>query len=225
MTLGKIITIEGPDGTGKGTQKNRLVERMQTENIPVYSATFPDYDSEWGKMITYHKQGGFKNLKTTVQDICWLFALDRKEKQEQFQELLEQGTHIILERYLESNLAYQGSKLKGKKRKEVIDWIWDLETKVLGIRPSDYVIFLDLPIRYSIKAAAKRNLEAGITRDIYDENPKLQREAYKTYKQLAKQTNWITVPCVKANLLDRTRYSEDEMAEAIWNTVMPLLQK
>jgi len=224
MSKGKIITIEGTDGTGKATQKKRLVERLEAEGIPAYSATFPDYESKWGQKIQLHKRGQLQGLG--VEHICLLYARDREDKQEQFKQLLEQGTNIILERYIESNLAYQGSKLKGKKRKQMMDWIWTLETNVLEIKPSDYVVLLDLPIKYAADAISKRKLETGDKRkDIYDDNLKLQKEVYNTYKLLAKQPNWTTVPCVKKGLFTSRRYTEDELAEIIWKVIKNILAK
>ena len=97
---------------------------------------------------------------------------------------------------------------------------------MIRIKPSDYVVLLDLPIKYAVDAISKRKLETGDKRkDIYDDNLKLQKEVYNTYKLLAKQPNWTTVPCVKKGLFTSRRYTEDELSDKIWDIAKDLLVK
>ncbi len=78
MERGKIITIEGTDGAGKRTQTELLVKRANLEAYPVFTMSFPDYKSDWGKKIQQYKEGKYGNLdEVDPKNACWLFALDR----------------------------------------------------------------------------------------------------------------------------------------------------
>ncbi len=127
---------------------------------------------------------------------------------------------MILDRYMESNYAHQGAKLKGKKRGQMIDWIRDLETRILEIPTSDIVLFLDLPVEYTIEAIRGRNEQTGNkAKDLHEESIAYLKEAYKTYKALAQQDNWITIPCVG----ESGRYTQEEIANRIWQIAQPHL--
>ena len=52
MKQGKLIVIDGSDGSGKATQTQLLVERLRAEHIPVETMDFPRYtDNLIGKLI------------------------------------------------------------------------------------------------------------------------------------------------------------------------------
>ncbi|MFH0752687.1 MAG: dTMP kinase [archaeon] len=224
MARGKIITIEGTDGTGKSTQKKTLVKRAEEAGYKTFSMKFPNYDSKWGRKVKQYLRGEFGNVVDPMH-ASTLYAFDREENQEEFEEKLSKGVNIILDRYVESNLAYQGSKLKGRKRTQMIDWIWTLETKLLEVKPSDYVLFLDLPVKYSDAAVKQRNeKQSNEERDIHEENLEHMIQTYKTYKTLAKRDNWITVPCIKG-IFGKRRYTVEELSDKIWKVAEGLLVK
>jgi thymidylate kinase len=107
----------------------------------------------------------------------------------------------------------------------MIQWIWTLETELLGVKPSDHVIFLDLPVKYSDVAVKLRNEEQGNReKDIHEENLEHMIQTYKTYKLLAKSDNWITVPCVKG-IFKKRRYTVEELSDKIWKIAEKLLVK
>ncbi len=225
MPYGKIITIEGTDGTGKQTQTELLVKRAQESGYQVFTMSFPDYTSPWGQKIQQYKEGKFGTLsEVDPKNACWLYALDRELAKPRLERLLDSGCNIIMDRYTESNYAHQGSKLKGEERNKMIEWIRNLETRILEIPKSDAVIFLDLPVEHSFEAVRKRNEETGNkTEDMHEENMAYLRETYETYKMLATQEDWITIPCI--NPETSQRYTREELAETIWKIAEPKLVK
>lgn len=216
MAYGKIITLEGTDGTGKKTQTEAFVNRAKSEGYPVYTLSFPDYESKWGKKVKQYLRGELGSIrKEDITLVSWLYALDREEKKATIEYLLGEGSNIILDRYMESNFAHQGAKLQGEQRKDLIEWLRNLETKILEIPPSDIVIFLDLPVEHSLEAMKKRR-----ELDIHESDKDHLNNAYETYKMLAAQNNWITISCLNQN---GCRYRKEDLSEIIWNTAKPYL--
>lgn len=219
---GIILTIEGTDGTGKQTQTRNLVKRAEEAGYNVFTTSFPDYESKWGKKVRAYLKGEYGGIKGVDPfQASMLYALDREEKKELFLEKLSEGCNIILDRYMESNFGHQGAKA-GRKRKKMVKWLWDLEVKLLGMPPSDHVIFLDLPVKYSIWAMAERKES-----DIHESDTQYLKNTYKAYKMLAKQDNWTTVPCIKKTLgmFNRRRYTVDELADRVWDIAQKVLVK
>ena len=216
MQKGRIITVEGTDGTGKKTQTEILVNKANSEGYPVHTLSFPDYESKWGKKVRQYLKGELGSIrKEDISLVSWLYALDREEKKLTIEYLLEEGSNIILDRYMESNFAHQGAKLDGEQRKNLIDGLKNLETKILEIPPSDIVIFLDLPVEHSLEAMKKRR-----EFDIHESDKNHLNNAYETYKMLALQDNWITIPCLNK---DGQRYRKEDLSEIIWNAAEPYL--
>ena len=110
---GKLIIIEGADGAGKATQTKMLAERFRTEGLQVETLEFPRYDETFfGAYIkewTDEKHGNFVDLDPRLSAI--LFAGDRFETRGTIAGWLDEGKHVILDRYVTANLLHQGAKI------------------------------------------------------------------------------------------------------------------
>ena len=212
MAKGKIITIEGGDGTGKQTQTVMLVKRLQLEGYSVETLSFPKYETPTGKIIRAYldrKLGPLKNVPPKIASA--LYAADRLAAQQEIKGWISEGKIVVLDRYIESNMAFQSAKLSEAERKEMIEWVHDFEVKDLGILPSDLVVFLNLPL-----GAAQDAMEnEGRTKDIHESNKPFSDEVRKTYSFLADFYGWKTVECMSS---DR-RLSVGEVSEKIWEIV------
>ncbi|MEX0869899.1 MAG: hypothetical protein WDZ39_00530 [Candidatus Spechtbacterales bacterium] len=138
---GKFIVIEGSDGTGKETQSKLLAKKLLAERI-----SFPDYDSKEGKIIRKYLNGEFGNVKDVgPYDIAPVYGMDRFAHKEQIEKVLSSGTHLISDRYFDSNAAYQGAKIKNEEaRKEFYRHLVSFEYRILGIHLPDIVVNLRL---------------------------------------------------------------------------------
>jgi len=47
------IALEGPDGAGKETQTNLLVQRLESEGYRVALVSFPRYKDTWAGKLLY----------------------------------------------------------------------------------------------------------------------------------------------------------------------------
>ena len=61
---GKLIAIEGIDGSGKRTQVELLTLTLKARGYSVYSTGFPQYDSWFGKMVGQFLNGDLGPLET-----------------------------------------------------------------------------------------------------------------------------------------------------------------
>ncbi len=223
MARGIIITITGSDGSGKATQTKLLVERAIKENYKVKTLSFPQYNKFWGRVIKAYLNGEFGSLnEIDPKDASMLYAMDRLESKEQLLKWLREGNNIILDRYVESNYAHQAGKYKGREREQMLQWLYDLEIEQNEIPESDLIIYLDLPVEWTLKAIDRRN-RGEQKKDLHENDMQHLLDTQETYRMIAaRDKRWRIVPCLKD---DNTRYSEEELAEIIWNIVAPHLVK
>jgi len=196
---GKLIVIEGVDGSGKSTQARRLFAYFKKRGLTAKIVDFPCYETSfYGQMAGHFLQGNFGSPFEVSPYLASLpYALDRFKASNQLEDWLKGGCFVIANRYAPSNLAYQGARLKGEKEQEKFwDWAEQMEYQVNKIPREDIVIFLHLPARISQKLAFKRFKKTG-QRDEYEKNLAYLQAVEKAYLKLAKRfPYWLTVECL-----------------------------
>ena len=154
---GKLIVIEGNDCSGKETQSQLLLQRLLREGKKVEKLSFPDYNSPTGKivggpylgkedMIKSYFEEGPTNVDPKVAAL--FYAADRRYALPEINKLIEEGYYVILDRYVESNMAHQGCKINDKEeRLKLYDWFESLEYGLLELPRPDLTIFLLMPLK------------------------------------------------------------------------------
>ena len=214
---GKIITIEGGDGTGKQTQAAKLVSNLREKGYDVETLSFPQYDKPTGKIIRAYLNGEFGNLnEINAKTASALYASDRLSAQDKMQSWINDGKIIVLDRYYESNMAHQGAKLPESERKEFVKWLYDFEVHKLGILKSDLVVFLKLPLDVAEKAMQIQ----GRQKDIHEKDVSYAMEVHKTYPIAAKIFDWKVVDCMSD---DVRRLTVGDLSEKILKIVLNFL--
>ncbi len=227
MSKGKIITIEGSDGSGKKTQKDLLVEVLNDEGYKIRTLSFPDYSSFFGKTVREYLDGKFGKLNEIHPKLSALpYSLDRFQYKDQILNWLNKGGNWIFDRYMESNWAHQASRLDGDDRNDLIDWLRETETSYLGLPQSDLVIYLDLPIEWSQEAMKKQNRKE----DIHESNLDYQLKVHETYRHMASvRSNWVLVNCLRDNHQNLTKENQrfiiEELNEKLLGLIYPHLTK
>lgn len=221
-TKGKFIVIDGTDGSGKATQTALLVERMKKENLPVQAISFPQYNTKSSGPVEEYlggKYGSADEVNPKVASI--LYAVDRFDASFTLRQHLNQGTHVIVDRYVGSNLGHQGSKIEDKeKRKEFYKWNRQLEFELFGIPIPDINIVLHVITDISLVLARKRGgWKANIKTDIHETNEAHLRKAEQTYLELTKLfPEFKLISCQNDNKL----LSREDIHEKVWNTIKSL---
>ena len=205
MKKGKLIVIEGTDCSGKETQSNLLVEELNKQGYKTEKFCFPYYQSATGKIIAGpylgkpdYGQGYFKEGASNVDPkvASLYFAADRKYNIDIIQQKLNNGINVVVDRYIDSNLAHQGAKIFDEKQKrEMFRFLETLEYKLLDLPKADITIFLYMPISCAKQLKANRQEKP----DQHETDENYLANAEKTYLYLAKKKKYIKINCAKNN--------------------------
>lgn len=221
---GKIILIEGTDCSGKKTQSELLIEKLRKDGFKCEYFSFPKYDSPTGRIIGGPFQGkeyisegwfpeGCPNVDPYVSSLY--YAADRKYNIRKITEMLDNGINVVVDRYLYSNMAHQGGKLKGAEREKMFYFIEELELKLLGLPDADVKIFLHMPYE-GVEILRKDREEKP---DQIEKDEVYLRNSEDTYKLIAAKYNFKTFEC-----MNETIRSKEEISNEVYNYVINLVK-
>lgn len=226
MQKGHFIVIEGTDGSGKSTQFEMLINRLRAENLKIKTANFPQYGKKSAGLVEEYLNGSYGSAEEVGPHRASIFyACDRYDASFKIKEWLDNGFSVISDRYVGSNVAYQGSKIKDdKKRQEYIDWVYDLEYNLFEIPKPDVNIILDVSLEASLELLQKRDEKAylkGKKADIHESNIEHLKNTKNIYSYLAKTyPDFITITCMEGDQL----CSREKIAGMIWDKVINIIQ-
>lgn len=223
---GKLIVIEGTDCSGKETQTNLLLKRLNGDEIKVEKFSFPNYQSPTGKIV------GGPYLGKNYINACWFpegatsvdpkvaalyYAADRKYNIYKIVWLLENGINVILDRYVYSNMAHQGGKLSNPdERFAMYDWLEKLEFDLLELPKADIKVFLHMPYEQA-KILKQSRKEEG---DQHEKSVEHLKSAEVAYIELSDKYNFKTIEC---NIEDKIK-SIEEINNELYNYVKKEIQ-
>jgi len=220
---GKLIVIDGGDGSGKATQSALLQTYLEKQGKKVKYMDFPRYYSSFhGRVVGRFLTGEFGNLDQVSPYLASLaYALDRASAKEEMDTWLSHGGVLLSNRYATSSMAHQAAKLPTDKRKDFIAWLDEMEYKVHKIPREDIVVYLYVPwkIGYELTLKKEERKYAKGKLDIAEKDIHHRIESESMYLRLARERkNWIKIDCVGK---DGTMLSK----EAIHTAVVVGLQK
>jgi dTMP kinase len=201
--LGRLVAIEGIDGSGKRTQMDLLhgVIAAGEGGQSVYSTAFPQYDSWFGKMVGQFLNGDFGPLDSVDPHFtALLYAGDRFEFKPRLESALQAGKTVLVDRYIGSNLAHQTARVAPEKRAEFRRWIEHLEYGIYDLPREDLILYLRVPPREAQKLVAKKSARTYTTakQDILEASLRHLEQAADMYDLLALQAPWVTIECFDA---------------------------
>lgn len=224
---GKLIVIDGTDGSGKQTQTRLLVERLALAGASTVSIAFPQYGKKSAGLVEEYLNGKYGKSDALDPKIASLFyALDRFDLSGDIRARLREGKIIVTDRYVDANAGHQGGKIRDpEKRKEFLSWLYDLEYGILGIPKPDLVILLHVPARIGQELVRQKQqrlyIEQGRQLDGHEDDLSHLEAAEAAYLWLAKQYPFDhhVVECLEAGKL----LPPEAIAEKIWALVSPLV--
>lgn len=221
---GKLIVIDGTDGSGKATQVGLLIKHFKKESRKVKIVDFPDYYSNFfGKFIGHCLSEQYYNfVKVHPKIASVLYAADRFESKDKIKKWLKEGNIVIANRYASANQIHQGGKIANtKKRESFLKWLAEMEYEIFKIPKPDTVVYLDVPIPIVLKLIRERNKKSsrnylGKKKDVHEKDVKFLENSRKSALWLAKtQKGWIKIECVKNGVLNTRENIHKEIYEKI----------
>tara|TARA_B100000745_G_scaffold294100_1_gene236687 strand:+ start:4775 stop:5467 length:693 start_codon:yes stop_codon:yes gene_type:complete len=227
MKRGKLIVLDGGDGSGKATQTELLLKRLKKEKIPVRTLDFPHYENNFfGKLIGECLVGDHGDfLKTDPHIASVLYAADRFESKKKIEDWMKKGYTVILDRYVSANQIHQGGKIQdAKKLKTFLTWLDEMEHGVFKIPRPDAIIYLDMPVKVAaelLKEAKKGKEYTKGKKDATEESLEYQENSRKRALSIVKKLNaWYRIACAQRGK-PRTR---EDIHEELWALVQNILK-
>ena len=216
---GKLIVIEGLDGSGKATQSGLLYEALLAEGKPVRKVSFPDYESNSSALVKMYLAGDFGKDPGDVNAYAasTFFAVDRFASYKQnWGKFYEEGGIVIADRYTTSNAIHQCSKLPREEWDGFVEWLFDFEFKMMGFPAPDKVIYLEVDPAVSQKLMTGRYQGDESKKDIHESNLEYLNKSREAAQYCADKLSWATIQCDDGEIMR----SIAQIHEDILNTVL-----
>lgn len=219
--MGKLIIIEGGDGSGKATQTKKLWKRLTQEGFQTMKVEFPNYDSPSSSLVKMYLGGEFGKDPNAVNPYAasTFYAVDRFASfKMSWEGFYREGGIIISDRYTTSNMIHQAVKIKDEVEwRRYIDWLKDFEYRLMGLPEPDLVIYLDMPPELSLKFIANREAKSSISsQDIHEKDHEYLIQSYQAAQRVKKIENWVPILCLNEQQEVR---SIDDIHEEIYKIV------
>ena len=195
---GKLIVLEGLDGSGKATQTKLLCDALSEQSIKLRHISFPDYDEPSSALVKMYLGGKFGKDPNAVNAYAAssFYAVDRFASYSEFwSDDYKNGTAIVADRYTTSNLVYQLSKLPKMQWDSFIDWVQDYEYNKLGLPKPNIVLYLDMPLQVSQKLLNERYHGDTNKKDIHESNLTYLNACHESAAYAANKLGWHVISC------------------------------
>ena len=240
-----LVAIEGIDGSGKGTQAQMLLERAREEGCTAALLSFPQYQvTQSSKWIAEYLKGDFGELNEVPPLFAgMMFALDRYESKNQIDHSLKEHHLVIMDRYVASNLAYQGARVVNDDRSifddrtKFVDRLLKLEYEIYGLPKPNLTLFLDMPVSFSEHLISERGTRTYTKEDrlvkdaaelvdippgrydIHEENTEYLHAVHEMYHKLIKDYDMAPHEVINCQNKDGKLRSREDIAREVWSAV------
>lgn len=218
---GKVIVVEGCDGSGKATQTQKLYDRLISEGYKVRKVEYPNYESDSSALVKMYLKGCFGTKPEDVNPYVasTFYAVDRFASYKmEWQEFYLNGGIIIADRYSTANMIHQASKISNlEEREKFLDWVWEFEFKTFGLPIPDCVVFLDMPPEFSRELMLERanKITGDIDKDIHEKDFEYLMRSYNTSNEISKKYNWLKINCIFNNKVKTIDKIHNEIYESL----------
>ncbi len=198
--MGRLIVIEGLDGSGKGTQAALLLKRLRESGKDVFEIDLPNYADNSSALVKMYLAGEMGNRPGDVNAFAasTFFAVDRYASFKKFwSKEYESGKIIVANRYTTSNACHQMTKLEKKGWDSFLSWLFDFEYVKLGIPEPDCVVFLDMPVETSQKLLEKRYNNDESKKDVHERDIDYLNHCRDAAIYACEKLGWKRIVCAE----------------------------
>jgi len=215
---GKLIVIDGTDGSGKATQTKKIIEKLQSMGKNTETLDFPQYESNYfGHIIRSYLDGAFGDpTKINPYLSSILYAADRFESSTKIKQWLYEEKIVVLDRYVSANQIHQGAKIQDDKQRETfLNWLDKIEHSIFAIPRPDLILYLDVNPDISQKAMQNR-----ANQDKHESNLDFQKNSHTQSLRLVQQmNNWQKIQCDKNGQF----LPVEQIYKKIWDVIKNVL--
>ena len=211
---GLFITFEGTEGSGKTTQMERLIARLEQASYGVTRTVEPG-GTEIGWQIRRILLDSKNSGLAPTAELLLYFASRAQNVAEVIRPALAQGRAVVCDRFTDSTLVYQGAGrgLGGES-------ITTLHTIACGALQPDITIYLGIDLETGLGRAFERNRAAADGPDetrLDNEALEFHRRVREAYLSLADRER------ARFRVIDASGTVE-AVAQSVWNAVAPALE-
>lgn len=224
IIMGKLIVIEGTDGSGKSTQFKLLTEQLTTRGVPFKRLVFPRYSEPSSALIKMYLNGELGSKPSDVNSYAAsaFYAVDRYASYKQdWGQWYEQGGVVLSDRYTTSNAVHQAAKEPRENRGQFLNWLYEFEYDRLGLPRPDLIIYLDVPTDFTERLMRQREAAQGTKADIHEQDMQYLATCRECGREAAEFYGWTVVNCVR----DGAMRSVEDIQEEILSYVTKLLEE
>ena len=216
--MGKLIVIEGTDGSGKSTQFRMLSSHLEQDQVAFKHLVFPRYKEESSALIRMYLGGAFGEKPSDVNAYAAsaFYAVDRYASYKMdWGKWYEEGGLVLSDRYTTSNAVHQASKETGEARNAYLKWLYEFEYDQLGLPRPDLTIYLDVPTDFTEKMLRSREQATNTQADIHEKDMAYLATCRETGRAAAAYYGWTVIQCVKDGQMRTIEDIHEEIYEAV----------
>ena len=216
--MGKLIVIEGTDGSGKSTQFRLMSERLEQDSVQFRHIVFPRYNEESSALIRMYLGGQFGKKPSDVNAYAAssFYAVDRYASYKMdWGQWYEDGGIVLSDRYTTSNAVHQASKEQGQARKDFLKWLYEFEYDQLGLPRPDLTIYLDVPTDFTEKMLRGREQATNTKADIHEKDTQYLATCRECGRDAAAFYGWKVIQCVRDGAMRSVEDIHNEIYAAV----------
>jgi len=222
---GKFIVIDGTDGSGKATQTQMLVARLESLGLAVAMVDFPQYGEKSAGLVEKYLNGEYGEADEVGPYRASIFyACDRYDASFKIKKWLKEGKIVIANRYVTANMGHQGGKIANPlERKNYFSWLYELEYEIFNIPKPDLNIIFHVDAAVAQKLVDQkghRDYVNGARRDLHEADINHLRRAEQVYLEIAKTfPDFTLIECTR----DGQIMTRQEIHNLVWREVSRLI--
>ena len=214
---GQLIVIEGLDGSGKATQTQKLMERLETLGRDAVKVSFPNYEDDSSALVKMYLRGELGQAEEVNAYAASLFyTVDRYATfRKAYEQQWKQGHTIVADRYTTSNMFHQCTKEPRENWDSYLSWLEDLEYEKVGLPRPTQVIYLDVEPEVSRALLSKRYEGDESKKDIHEANFAYLLRCREAALYAAEKFGWKVIRCNEGSVMR----SVEDISNEIWSEV------
>ena len=216
--MGKLIVIEGLDGSGKATQAGLLTQSLSEAGLPVKQVSFPNYQSDSSALVKMYLSGAFGEKPEDVNAYAasMFYAVDRYASYKSgWGGFYHKGGIIVADRYTTSNAVHQCSKLPRDQWEDYTSWLFEQEYGKIGIPSPDLVVYLRVDPQVSQRLMTGRYQGDESKKDIHEKDLDYLAKSRQAAEYCAARFGWLTVDCAREGVMRSIQDIHQEVLDLV----------